>query len=207
MNGRACLRAASFRTRLRAGGFTLIEVLVALAILALTAVLAWQATAALVDGELRLSSEATRWRALDQAFARLEADLRQAQPRAVRTPAGSEAAWIGATEAHGGSAIVFSRAGPEFESEPGAAGQRIAYRLRDGALEVVYWPTLDRPRDDSTAYRLIDDIAGFRVDHFASTGEWVSAWPRFGEATLPRAVRVMLTLASGETIERLFALQ
>jgi len=191
----------------RSHGFTLIEILVALAILALTAVLAWQATVALVDGEVRLTSEATRWRALDQAFARLEADLRQAQPRAVRTSTGVEAPWIGATEAHGGSAIVFTRAGPEFDNEPGSAGQRIAYRVREGALEVVYWPTLDRSRDESTVYRLVDGVAGFRVEHYASTGQWMTAWPRFGEAPLPRAVRVLLTLTSGETLDRLFTLQ
>jgi len=188
-------------------GFTLIEILVALAILALTAVLAWQATAALVDGEVRLSSEASRWRTLDQVFSRLEADLRQAQPRAVRTVGGVEAPWIAATEAHGASAIVFSRAGPEFDNEPGSAGQRIAYRLREGALEVVYWPTLDRSRDDSTVYRLVDDVAGFRVEHFVSTGQWVAAWPRFGEPPLPRAVRVVLTMANGDMLERLFTLQ
>jgi general secretion pathway protein J len=188
-------------------GFTLIEILVALALLALTAVLAWQATAALVDGESRLSDEAKRWRTLDLAFARLEADLRQALPRSVRTPTGGEPAWIGATEANGASAIVFSRAGPEFDAEPGAAGQRIGYRVREAALEVVYWPTLDRSRDESTAYRLVDGVTGFRVDHLASGGQWMAAWPRFGEPALPRAVRVLLTLASGETIERWFALQ
>jgi general secretion pathway protein J len=188
-------------------GFTLIEVLVALALLALTAVLAWQATAALVDGEVRLSDEAKRWRTLDLAFARLEADLRQAQPRAVKTPSGTEPAWIAATEANGASAIVFTRAGPEFDVDPGAPGQRIGYRVRGEALEVVYWPSLDRARDESTAYRLVDGVAGFRVDHLASTGQWMGGWPRFGESSLPRAVRVLLTLASGETIERWFALQ
>jgi general secretion pathway protein J len=188
-------------------GFTLIEVLVALALLALTAVLAWQATAALVDGEVRLSDEAKRWRTLDLAFARLEADLRQAQPRAVKTPSGTEPAWIAATEANGASAIVFTRAGPEFDVDPGAPGQRIGYRVRGEALEVVYWPSLDRARDESTAYRLVDGVAAFRVDHLASTGQWMGGWPRFGESSLPRAVRVLLTLASGETIERWFALQ
>lgn len=192
------------RTR---AGFTLIEVLVALALLALTAVLAWRATAALVDGEVRLSGEERRWRTLDLAFARLEADLRQAQPRSVRTPAGREAAWIAATETGGTSAIVFSRAGPEFDADPGAAGQRIGYRLREAALEVVYWPALDRSRDESIAYRLVDGVAGFRVEHLASGGSWTVGWPRFGEPELPRAVRVILTLESGEIIERLFALQ
>lgn len=188
-------------------GFTLIEVLVAITLLAITAVLAWQATSALVDGELRLTDESRRWRALDLAFARLEADLRQAQPRAIKTPAGPEPAWLGTVEATGASAIVFSRAGPEFDAEPGAAGQRIGYRIRGTALEVVYWPALDRARDESTAYPLIDGVARFRIDHLASTGQWLDSWPRFGEAALPRAIRVLLTLANGETIERWFALQ
>ena len=195
------------RTLAAIAGFTLIEVLVALALLALTAVLAWQATSALVDGELRLSDEARRWRSLDLAFARIEGDLRQSLPRAVRTPSGKEPAWLAATESNGASAIVFTRAGPEFDAEPGAAGQRIGYRIRDAALEVVYWPTLDRSRDESVAYRLVDGVAGFRVEHLASTGQWVAAWPHFGEPSLPRAVRVLLTLASGEAIERWFALQ
>lgn len=188
-------------------GFTLIEILVALALLALTAVLVWQATAALVDGEVRLSGEAQRWRTLDLAFARLESDLRQAQPRAVRTPSGLESAWIAAVEPGGTSAIAFSRAGPEFDAEPGAAGQRIGYRVRDQALEVVYWPTLDRSGNESVAYRLVDGVSGFRVEHLASAGQWITAWPRAGESVLPRAVRVLLTLEGGEVIERWFALQ
>ena len=40
----------------RASGFTLVEVLVALVVLALFATFAWQATASLVDGEARLSA-------------------------------------------------------------------------------------------------------------------------------------------------------
>jgi len=194
---------------LRARGFTLIEILVALALMALVATLAWRATAALVDGETRLSAEERRWRSLDIAFARLEADLRQAQPRSIRSGTRVEPAWLAAREANGASAIVVTRAGPEFSSEPGLAGQRIGYRVRDRALEVVYWPALDRARDTPpTAYRLVDDVAGFRVAHLTGKGQWVEDWPRSGEAAdLPRAVRVDLTLASGETVERWFALR
>lgn len=192
---------------MRARGFTLVEVLVALALLALTATLAWQATAALVDGEVRLTGEAQRWRTLDLAFARLEADLRQAQPRPVRTPAGLEPAWLSSIEANGASALVFTRGGPEFDTEPGAAGQRIGYRVRNAALEVVYWPSLDRARDESVAYRLVEGVQGFRIEQLAAAGAWLTGWPRFGETDLPRAVRVVLTLDSGETLERWFALQ
>ena len=51
--------------RARVRGFTLIEVLVALAVLAVFATFAWRATASLVEGEARLASEARRWQTLD----------------------------------------------------------------------------------------------------------------------------------------------
>lgn len=194
----------------RSGGFTLVEILVALALLALVAVLAYRGVAALVDGEARLADEARRWRTLDAALARMEADVRQALPRAVRAGATTEPAWIAAVEAHGGSAIAFSRAGSEFDAEPGRAGQRIGYRLRDGALQVVYWPSLDRAQPGEAGARtwtLAEGIAGLRIEHLGERGPWVPAWPQTDEPALPRAVRVQLTLASGESIERWFALR
>ena len=189
-------------------GFTLVEVLVALAILAITAVLAYRGTAALVDGEVRLTSEATRWRTLDTVFTRLEADLRQAQPRPIRVGAAREPAWLAATEAHGSSAIVFSRAGPEFDADPGAAGQRVGYRVREGALEVVYWPGLDRaPETRETAWTLMRGVTRLRIDHLGTDGGWRDTWPRSGEPALPRAVRILLALDSGEVVERWVALR
>jgi type II secretion system protein J len=120
-----------------------------------------------------------------------------------------EPAWLAAVERNGMSAIVFTRAGSEFVAEPGLAGQRVGYRVRDGALEIVYWPSLDRAREEQPrAWRLVDDVIGFRVLHLGSSGaEWLSTWPRVGEPDLPRAVAVQLTLASGEAIERWFALR
>jgi general secretion pathway protein J len=65
----------------RRAGFTLVELLVALAILALVSVLAYRAVAALTTSEAQLSAEALKWRNLDGLFARLEADMRVALPR------------------------------------------------------------------------------------------------------------------------------
>jgi general secretion pathway protein J len=192
------------------GGFTLVEILVALGLLALTAALAWRGTAALVDGETRLAAEASRWRTLDAALARFEADVRQAIPRAVQAGPRVEPGWIAAREAGGSTALAFSRAGPEFAAEPGLAGQRIGYRLRSGAVEVVYWPGLDRPQpaDEGTrAWPLIDGVTEFRVEHLDARGQWSLAWPPAGDMALPRALHVHLTLASGERIERWFALR
>ncbi|MGH8713709.1 MAG: type II secretion system minor pseudopilin GspJ [Casimicrobiaceae bacterium] len=192
----------------RRSGFTLLEVLIAIAIVALLALMGYRAVAALSDSEARLSAEAARWRSLDLFFARLEADLRQAMPRPVRSAAGREPAWLGVADANGDATLAFSRAGPEFTIDPGSAGLRLGYRLRDGTVEVLYWPGYDRPRDsEPSAYALLSGVAHLRLSYLTASGRWVETWPLAGEADLPRAVRVAVTLASGQTIERWLALR
>lgn len=192
----------------RCRAFTLIEVLLALAILGVIAVLGYRAVSALSDSETRLSAEAARWQTLDRFFARLEGDFRQAMPRPARFGEARMGAWIGAEDASGNSALEFSRAGPEFNLEAGSAGQRIAYGFRGGAVEVRYWSSYDRPANtEPTAYPLVTDVAQFHLSYLTRSGQWSDVWPLTGEPDLPRAVRVQLTLASGESIERWLALR
>jgi general secretion pathway protein J len=196
------------RNAIPSRGFTLIEVLLALAILALIATLGYRAVAALSDSETALATEATRWRTLDLFFARFEGDLRQAIPRPARLSDTRAPAWTGAADAAGNGALEFSRAGPEFVLDPRSAGQRLGYRYRDGAVEVLYWASYDRPRElEPTAYTLLDGVARFELAYLARGDSWVSAWPLPGENELPRAIRIRLTLASGERIERWLALR
>ncbi|MEP7182235.1 MAG: type II secretion system minor pseudopilin GspJ [Betaproteobacteria bacterium] len=192
----------------RGSGFTLVELLIALSILALVGVLGYRAVAALTESETRLMAESERWRTLDALFARLEADLRAAQPRDVRTGAGTEAAVQGTVDERGDGDLRLARAGPEFAVDPGSAGQRLRYRLRDNAVEVLYLPHLDQPATVApTAYTLATDVARFRLGYLDGGGRWRDRWPALGEPLVPRAVRVELTLATGETVERWMALQ
>jgi general secretion pathway protein J len=189
-------------------GFTLLEVLIAIAIVALLALMGYRALSALSESEARLSAEATKWRTLDLFFARLEADLREAVPRPARSGAASEPAWLAAVDAAGNGALAFSRAGPDFAIDPGSVGQRLGYRLRNGSIEVLYWPGYDRPRDgEPTAYALLPGVTQFRLSYLTATGMWVDNWPIGGDADLPRATRVTVTLASGEEIDRWLALR
>jgi general secretion pathway protein J len=191
----------------RVRGFTLIEALLALAIFGMIAVLAYRATSALSDGEARLSAEAQRWRTLEALFTRFESDIRQAVPRGVRVGAGGEPAWV-ATASGRQSALVFTRAGAEFSVEPAAAGQRIGYRLRDGAIELAYWPQLDHAASaQPVVYPLVADVAAFELEYLARDGNWRRNWPLLGEDDLPRAVRLTLTLADGARIDRWFTLR
>jgi len=189
-------------------GFTLLELLVAIAILALLSVLGYRALAALTDSEVRLTEEATRWRTLDQLFTRLESDMRQAQPRVVRASEASEPAWLGTTDADGNADLRFSRAGAEFALEAGSAGQRLGYRFREGTVQVVYSPYFDMaPATPATYYVLADGVRRFRVWYLDPTGDWRDRWPLLGEEDLPRAVKLTLTLDDGSRVDRLFTLR
>ena len=172
-------------------GFTLLELLIAIAIVALLALMGYRALAALSQSESRLATEATRWRALDLFFARLEGDLREAVPRDA-----------------GNGTLAFSRAGPEFALDPGSAGQRLGYRLRNGTVEVLYWSSYDRPvGKEPSAYPLLSGVTRFRLAYLTATGRWIDTWPLAGGSDLPRATRVGLTLDSGEEIERWLVLR
>ena len=193
----------------RQRAFTLIEVLVAIVILGVVALLAYRATAAMTDGEAHLTRESDRWRSLDMLLARLESDMRQAIPRSARMGSSAEPAWLALpADSLGNSVLTFTRAGPEFAVEPGVAGQRIGYRLRDGAIEALYWPQLDNvPGAVPAAYVLARDIDRFRIVQLTSRNVWSPQWPLLGEANVPRAVRIEIGLADGTTIDRLIALR
>jgi general secretion pathway protein J len=190
-------------------GFTLVEVLVAVAILALVATIAWRGTAAMTDAEARLGAESARWQQLDAFVARLEGDMRLAIPRAVRSGNVREPAWWAVPDdAQGDVALVFTRAGPDALDEPGSGGQRVGYRLRDGRIEVLYWQRLDNPPTVTPAsYALVDGVARFRVLQLTADDRWTDRWPLPGATPIPRGVRIEIGLADGSVIERWLALQ
>jgi general secretion pathway protein J len=193
----------------RARGFTLVEALVAVAILAIVATIAWRATAAMTDSEARLASESARWRRLDAVMTRIEADMRRAIPRDVRHGGVIEPAWsAGPADAAGNTTLAFTRAGPDATDEPGSGGQRVGYRLRDGRIELLYWPRLDNATTrDPAAYALVDGITRFEVLQAGADGRFADRWPPSGAGGIPRGVRIDIGLADGSVVERWLALQ
>jgi general secretion pathway protein J len=128
-------------------GFTLIEVLIALAITAFVSAVAYRGLSAAMLGVERTRETADRTYEINRAWMIISRDLNQFVARPIRDEFGQEeAAMTGGTLAN--YALSFTRGGWHNPNDkPRSHLQRVAYRLEDGALWRDSWSVLDRAPD------------------------------------------------------------
>lgn len=197
--------------------FTLVEVLVALAIFAALAIISYRTLNSLFTTRERLQQSSTLLRDQSLFFARLESDFQAILPRAIINadnlpePAIKVSAPLNDRDA----LIQFSRAGFIAHSGNGAAPQRIGYRLREGNVELLLWSGIDlAPRAEPVAHMALMGVREFRIRVLETPRDqpptWRNEWKpnRIEDLTqLPRAIEVTLTPATGAPLVRVFALR
>jgi general secretion pathway protein J len=190
----------------RARGFTLIEVMVALLILSIVALMSYRGLVAVLDARDHVAGETDKWRRVASFLARFERDVRMAAPRSVRAGAGSAPAWRATPAATLEPRLEFSR----FASAEGSdAPRRVAYALNaKHEIELWLWPGLDlAPAAQPARYPVLAGVTALELQYYSADLAWVSAWPTsLRDAAIPRAVRLRIVLASGEEIVRVFVL-
>lgn len=194
-----------------ARGFTLLELLIAIALFALLGV----GTYRLLDSVLRVD-EATRLqeqrlRELTRGMAAFERDLRQVLARPVRAPYGdSLAALLG--EGRERQTLEFTRTGWRNPTDsPRSRLQRVRWEVRDGYWERRYWPVLDQAQDSQPqVQQVLDGVSGWQVRYLDQDGNWQDGWPGGVDeqslGTLPRAVELRLEHRHYGVLRRLFRL-
>lgn len=192
----------------RAVGFTLVELLVALAIFAIIAGFAYRGLDAMLQSRVALERESRKWRDASVFVGRIERDLSAVLLRPVKAESGTLLAAVSSAITSTGSAdgLALTRSGSPIQQNALAAPQRVAYRLRDGAIERLSWNGLDAaPREEPTAVAVLKPVSALSFRFLDPNGEWRAAWGLPGNASepLPAAVEVTLQLASGESIVRL----
>lgn len=197
--------------RRAASGFTLIEVLVAVAIFAIMAVAAYRGLSVMLDARARVEQENRQWRNLALFFGRLENDIAAALDRPVAGASGlALPALSGNATAAGGddAQLALTRSG--FTDQAGIPGspQRVGYRLRGETVELLTWPVLDQaPRSSPDAVPALAGVKDFVLRYLDHSGNWQQQWPLAGRnEDLPAAVEVRVVLLSGEEVRRVFAL-
>jgi len=192
-------------------GFTLLELVVALAIFALISVFAYRALDLVLDTRAKVTAEGKKWRDITLLFARLEQDLSRLANRSVRDSRDLPApALLGEPVAVGedDAQFAFTRMGLEGQSGVLNDVQRLGYRLRDGKVEMLVWPVLDQaPRTRPEVESVLSGVKAMEIRYLGAEGTWWPRWPKPGApGELPRALEVTLELMSGERMSRLFAL-
>jgi general secretion pathway protein J len=116
--------------RLKLRGFTLLELLVAISILAIIALIAWRGLDSLVTTRARLEPEADNARALIACFGQLELDAAQiASPTMFALRVRPVQVLVGDT----GTALIFTRIAPQ-QPDRATSLQQITYEIADGVL-------------------------------------------------------------------------
>ena len=199
----------------KAEGFTLIEVIIALAIFSLVSIVAYKGIDQLIKTKNRLDQENHKWQQLVIFFDQFESDIRQHIDRPVRNSQGqTEPAWLAkpSFSSPNDAQIMLSRLGDPQQTGYLMDGRRVGYRLNQGAVEIVLWPSLDLAESvKPEIFKMVDGVSDFSLTYLNQHGKWVKSWPDNSSQDTPinyypRAVLVKISLTSGEFIYRVFAL-
>ena len=168
-------------------GFTLIELMSALLILSLLALMSFRGVAAVLDAREQVGLETAKWKRVAAFFSRFQHDVQLSAPRPVRATA---------------QRFEFSR----LASAEGAdAPQGVAYLLNDNReVELWLWPALDAA---PVRHVVLTAVAQFELRYLDRALAWVEAWPPSEREPLPRALRLRIVLASGEELVRVFSMR
>lgn len=197
--------AVTPRMRGRAG-FTLVEVLTAVAMLSLLGLMSYRGLNAVLEVEARVARETDKWRAVAAFFARFERDVQLAAARPVRAGNAALPAFIARERGGLARSLELSRMSASGTDSP----RRVAYSYDGaGSIALSLWPGLDGATDaPHERYLVLGGVSRLELHYLDSDLAWRSTWPAARDSPpLPLAVRVRLVLGGGEDIVRVFALK
>ena len=191
--------------------FTLIEVLVALAVFGVMTLLAYASLGSTLRDADLLGARMDRLQAVQRTVRYISSDLLQAAPRPVRVELGDGFSPALFTSLSAQYSLELTRGGWSNPAGlPRGTLQRVAYRIEDGELVRYHWRVLDRTfNNEAIAVVLLDDVESLVFRYLQIDGEWTEVWPPqniqggSGNVARPRAVEIILTLADQGEIRRL----
>ena len=192
-------------------GFTLLELLVALAIFSLIAVMAYGGLETVLKQKTLTEENANSLATLQKTYLLMQRDIEQAVPRTIRDEFGDpQGPLIGTTQ------FQFTRGGwNNPANHTRSTLQRVGYALQDRQVNRYAWLMLDRAQDsEPTRQALTDDIESMQVRYLNEAGAWQEQWPPTmtennpdaNPMDFPRAVEITLKHRRFGTLIWLFQL-
>lgn len=195
------------RPNRRLAGFTLLELVVALAVFSVLAAMAYGGLRAVLETSRHVDAQANRLARLQLGFTTLERDLEQISARGARDEAGNPQAPI----VGGAGSLQFTRAGWRNPAQRARSRlQRVMYALADDKLQRAAWTTLDRaPGAQPGNHIILEGVKGLEVRFLDRDMQWQLIWPPapLGDGQvgpMPRAIELTLDVEGYGRVQRLF---
>jgi general secretion pathway protein J len=195
-------------------GFTLLEILIALAIFALLAVMAYGGLSSVLRTREVTESRADALNQLVMVYRMMQRDIEQLVPRRIRDEFGDvQQPLVGGSTI--GRVIELTHGGWRNPiGQQRSTLQRVAYRIDDeGTLIREYWVALDRAQDaEPLEQELLEGVKSVEFRFVDADNEWQTEWPpaRLGQGQsddqvlLPLATEVNVDLEDWGEVRWLF---
>ena len=196
--------------RNRQSGFSLIEALVALSIMAIISVMSYQAVDVVLNADQRSRADMSDEKQLHRAWQIIYRDLMHMRKRSYRDGLGGEEHPYITDKSQFG--VRFSRGGgPMVRSNPSGI-RRIQYSLNEEQQLVRQsWGISESPRySDGVTLPLLDDVSEVLFEHFDPDNKiFTPNWPPLkakglAKEKLPILIRVTISLNTGAVTSRTF---
>ena len=192
----------------RESGFTLIEAIVSLALLAVISVMSYQAVEVVTKVNERSRSGVASEAQLQRAWQIIGRDLMHIRPRRFYDGLGDiEGAYLTNPSDFG---VRFSRGGgPMLRTNPSGM-RRVNYTInKDDQLIRTSWAITESPRQsDGTTLILLDKVQDVEFNHLDGNGNYSVDWPplnsRQTDKALPRMISVTIITENEVETSRLF---
>lgn len=187
-------------------GFTLIEAVISVALLAIISLMSYQALDLIMGANERSRTDLADETQLQRAWQIINRDMFHLRNRGFKDGlGGTEPAYITNNSEFG---VRFSRGGgPMVRTNPSGI-RRIEYRLDDDEQLVRQsWGIAESPRfSDGVVQVLLDHVSEVNFEHLDQNNDFVPGWPPIsgGGSSLPKMIRVTISLEDGTQSTRLF---
>ncbi|MGK8435864.1 type II secretion system minor pseudopilin GspJ [Ectopseudomonas hydrolytica] len=194
-------------------GFTLLELLIAIAIFALLGLATYRMLDSVLSADAATRAHEQQLRELTRAMAAFERDLRQVVVRPIRDGFGDPQPALRSDLADA-SALELTRSGWRNPlGQPRAELQRVRWQLSGERWQRRYWRVLDRAQDSQPqVQQALDGVQSVSLRYLDKDGQWQADWPPANASGdglltgLPKAVELRLQHRRHGELRRLLRL-
>ncbi|NOQ77638.1 MAG: type II secretion system minor pseudopilin GspJ [Methylococcaceae bacterium] len=190
-------------------GFTLLEILIAVAIFALVSTATFTMLQQTIKSGERFDNKAAYLVQLQRGHRLLQQDFSQVVPRSIRDEYGDALPAVMSEEGSWGTAIEFTRTGrPNPLNKPRSKLLRLRYFFDGDKVIRRTWKHLDRaPEAEYQDQIVLENVKTWQV-RFLSEKQWLASWPPETENSktdLPSAFEIKLTVENEREFRWLFS--